>query len=299
MRRIIRLAAFTLFALAFGIFIAGSLLSYQQARFLVDPIVFTPGNPPLPNHQDVRFTTADDVTLRGWYYAPTHPSSGATILFIHGHAGNRDQFHGEAAIFHEMGYGLLLFDLRNHGNSDDAPTTMGLHEIRDVQAAFDFLTTQPAVDPERIALYGHSMGAATAIRAMARIPQARALVASAPYATLHQVISDGVRSLTFGLLSFPFTEITQAATGQLSNADVHQVRPIDDIAGIAPRPVLIIHGTEDEIIPVTHGERIYAAAGEPKQFFPVTGATHNNSFATAGEDYSEIVVPFIEAALRD
>jgi len=300
MKRVLRLFLFTVFALMLGILIAGTVLSYRQAEFLVNPPQYNAPAHLKPNTaQDVDFISADGFTLRGWYVPPTHPTSGAAILFIHGHAGNRSQFVREAALYIEQGYGLLLFDLRNHGASDPAPTTMGLNEVLDVQAAFDFLAAQPSVDGERIALYGHSMGAATAIRAMARIPQARALVASAPYSSMERVLNDGVRTLTFGLLAFPFGSLTQTFTSNLSDANVREVRPIDDIAGIAPRPVLIMHGTADAIIPFAHSERLFAAAGEPKQFFAVDDAGHNSIYIVAPDAYAERVPPFLEAALRD
>jgi len=80
--------------------------------------------------------------------------------------------------------------------------------------------------------------------------------------------------------------------------DMGDVRPIDDIARIAPRPVLIMHGTDDAIIPFAHSERLFAAAGEPKQFYAAIDAHHGNVYAAAPDVYAEQVLPFLEAALR-
>lgn len=297
-RSLRRLMIFASITLSSAIVITLTVLSYMQGRWLATPLRLSlsasPDDIGIHNWRDVTFTTSDGLSLSGWYVPPA-ASDGAALLFVHGHANNRTEFINEMALFHQQGYGVLVFDLRNSGISDGTSTSMGDHEVKDVIAAFEFLAAQPEVDAARIGIYGHSMGAATSILAMPRIPQARALAVSAPYADVVQVFGEGVKRAT-GLPPFPFGQMIAFFTGVVADGNLFEVRPVDVVAAIAPRPVMFIHGTADSVVPFHHSQRLYAAAGEPKYFYAVENGQHSG-YKQADPHYPERILAFFQQYL--
>ncbi len=127
-------------------------------------------------YRDVAFSSADGLTLQGWYI----PSqNGAAIIAGHGIGASR--LLNPVEVLARQGYGVLAFDWRAHGESEGDLCTFGYHEVRDVEGALAWLQAQPDVDPARIGILGESMGAVTAIRAAAELPGIRAVVADSPY----------------------------------------------------------------------------------------------------------------------
>jgi uncharacterized protein len=299
MKRVLRLILFGIVSLTIALSATFSIICYQQAWSLVFPAQHAAGNTPadfgVATYQDVTFTTLDGLQLGAWYIAPTR-ADGATIIFIHGLGGNRGAFLGRAWLFAQSGYGMLLLDLRHSGTSAGEFTTMGLLEALDVQAAFDFLTQQPLVNAERIAIYGHSMGGATAIMAFRDIPQARVLIAEAAYSSLTDNIRERIiRDLP--LPPFVFPQIIVGFTNILTGENLFDVRPIDAIQELNGRPVLLVHGTADFNVPFINAERLFAAAHEPKEFWIIDGAGHGASFDVSPDVYEAHIMPFLEQYL--
>lgn len=294
-RHITRLLLFAVITLTLAVSATLLWLCQQQALTMVyPPRVVVAADAPGENWQDVAFHSADGLRLEGWYTPPDE--RGAALIFVHGFANSRGGMLPEAEFFAGHGYGALVFDLRNHGGSEGIVSSMGLHEVRDVEAAFDWLRSQPGVDPARIGLYGVSMGSATAIRAMAAIPDARLLVSEAGFADLLEAVGRGVTDRT-GLPGFPFANAILWFMGYEAGADMFGQRPLDVIAAIAPRPALIMHGTDDGLIPVEHGQRLYAAAGEPKALYIAEGGGHTGLFRHNPADYERVVLAFIREYL--
>jgi uncharacterized protein len=295
MKRVRNLLLFTVITLTLAVLATGTYLSYQQARALVyPPEISLPAPPETFNGlQDVSFRTVDGLRLSGWYIPPA-AETGAVVLFVHGHAGNRGQFIAEADLIINAGYGALLFDLRNSGDSDGDRTTMGLHEVRDVIAAFEFVSGQPGV--QDVVLFGRSMGGATAIRAMPALPDARGLIVDTAYTSLNDVIGDGVTSLT-GLPPFPWDRITVLLAGNMAGDSMRAVRPIDVVGDIAPRPILFLHGTRDRTILPAHTQRLYDAAGEPKARVLIDGGGHSDLFQVAPETVGPAILNFLADSL--
>lgn len=255
------------------------------------PAVETPGKWGL-EIQDVAFTTVDGLTLRGWYL----PSkNGAAILVGHGIGGARNLETAQVLARH--GYGVLTFDWRAHGESDGDLCTFGYNEVHDVAAALAWLQNQPGVDPDRIGMLGESMGAVTAIRAAAQLPQIKAVVAASPYADLAEAIRNVWRGT--GLPAFPFVPL-QIAMGELQTGlDLADLQPLEDVAAISPRPILILAGGQDPITGPEAGARLYAAAGEPKDLWFEPEAGHLSFLTIYPEEYERRVVGFFDVALAD
>ena len=302
--RLIRLGSFFLFLSVVGFAFILVWLCNLQAKSLVHPRRLAPEKLPtdygIADWEDVTFTTSDDVRLVGWFLPADEASvqykDGAAVIFVHGIAGKRDDFLEVGSILVENGYGVLLFDLRNHGESGGDVTTMGLNEVRDVQAAFAFLTQHPEVDPQRIGIYGASMGGATAIRAMARIPEAKVLIADAAYESFQIVLESGVHDFT-RITASPFSDLIMWFMADKGDFDPTQVRPIDDIGQISPRPILIIHGTRDPLIGVEHAHHLFEAAGEPKELYLVEGGGHGGLIRIEREEYIERILGFLDKYL--
>ena len=153
-----------------------------------------------------------------------------------------------AAMLHRNCYNVLLFDWRAHGESDGERTTFGYEEVKDLAAALDYVSSRPEVDPERIGVLGNSMGAAIAIRGGAALPQLKAVVSDSPYPSLQDSIEVGVRRRgPLGL--WPLRPLALFLGIKTIGVDPDLVRPIDEIDEISPRPVLIMHGGRDELVP--------------------------------------------------
>ena len=233
MRRVLILIATSL---SFIVLAAVLGLTYMRAYFIVHPvrgpILRTPESVGITDYQAVTFPSADGLKLKGWW-VPSQ--NGSAIIFIHGHGGNRTNHLEDAALLTAKGYGALLFDLRNSGESEGEANTMGLLEVNDVRGAAAFVLLQPEVDADRIGLLGQSMGGSTVIMATARIPQISAVIAESAFTSLEDNIRTGVEKLA-GLPPFPFAPLVVSFGQFEAGVDIRQVRSIDDIASISPRP---------------------------------------------------------------
>jgi fermentation-respiration switch protein FrsA (DUF1100 family) len=295
------LALFTLVTVLLASVSGGLWLSYTRAMNLVHPLrtqpAYTPTDKGVARWEDVRFASVDGLQLGGWFIPPDPKGDGATLVFVHGLGNNRGELLDEAAVLASHGYGALLIDLRNHGKSQGAVTTLGYTEAEDVRGAVAYLLTRSEVNPARIGLVGHSMGGATVIRAAARIPQARAVIAESAYTSLEDNIVQGVGALT-GLPPFPFAPLVIWFGERESGLAIAQVRPIDDVPRISPRAILFIHGEQDAMIPVGNSVRLYQAAQEPKAFYLIPSAGHSRLLVANPAEFERQAVGFLNANLR-
>ncbi|GIK66827.1 MAG: alpha/beta hydrolase [Chloroflexota bacterium] len=291
-------------ALFFAVLMSAAILwvCWQVASSLTTDvprvaIVGSPADFGADNWREVTFTSSDGLQLNGWFIPPNVDSNGETVLLVHGHGGSRLDYMNIAPFLVREGYGLLMFDLRASGTSEGDIVTMGCKEVWDVEAAFDFLTQQPEVNPDRIAIFGHSMGGTSAIRAMVRIPQARVVIASAAYSTFQSTVADGVKQVR-PFPAFPIANIIVQMVTWQSDCDLSEVRPIDDIPNISPRAVLLIQGTDDETIRRHNADELFAAARAPKELYVVEGAGHGNIYETDSAEYERRVLEFLSQYLR-
>jgi alpha-beta hydrolase superfamily lysophospholipase len=282
--------------------IVGAYLTYvavRGSRLLIQPEVrpFAPEWPEAPatpgdlglEYEDVRFTTDDGVTLSGWF-VPAGRETRTAVVILHGFGGHRLP---ELAAFvpwvHERHH-VLQFDFRGHGESGEGIVTLGAAERRDVAAAVAFLEHR-GLGP--IALFGISMGAATAIVSAPDLPVA-AVVADAPFAELHHPIANRMREV-----GYPLAELGARAivTGASIRAGLRLRDPIRAVGRIAPRALLVIAPREDRAISWRQMIRLYEAAGEPKELYVVPGAGHAEAYGTAPEAYRTRVLDFLDRHL--
>ena len=228
--------------------------------FLERPLVFQPSShadswhvPIDPRTQDVSFTAADGTKLHGWWLPPEQSQDGA-VLLSHGNGGNVTHRGRLAAdLRRTLGTGVFLYDYPGYGKSEGKPSERSCYASG--EAAYLLLKNEAHIAPHRIVLMGESLGGGPAVELATR-HEHRALV-----------------------LAFTFTSLPAAAKFHypwLPTKTLMQTR-FENLAkiGRCTRPVFIAHGTADEIVPFHHGEQLYAAANEPKEFLRMEGMTHN------------------------
>ncbi len=278
MAHIRRLLSIALLVLLVAALIGIVVISRQEGVDIVTPdrrqASSSPAEYGITTWEDVTFASADGLRLGGWFIPPHSASDGSTIIFVHGLGSNRSGLLDQAAFVVEEGYGAFLIELRGHGLSEGDVTTFGLMEVNDVQGAVDYLETRPEVNAERLGLVGQSLGGSTVIQAAARIPEIDVVVAESAFTSLEDNVAEGVRILA-NLPPFPFAPLMIYFGSREAGIDISQVRPIDVVDEIAPRPLLIIHGRLDRLVPVDNAERLYAAAGEPRQLHLIDNASHH------------------------
>jgi dipeptidyl aminopeptidase/acylaminoacyl peptidase len=241
--------------------------------------------------QTVRFMSLDGTPLAAWF-VPAQRTPAATVLLLHGYGRSKAEHLPKADFLHRAGYNVLLLDFRNRGESGGDAVTAGAREPLDVRSAVDYLVSRPDVDPARIAAAGVSLGSSSAILAMPDEPRIKALVSESSFADLSGVIATSFESL-IGLPSFPFAPITVWIVERRLNADAGKIRPVDAIARIGDRAVLIIHDLGDTDLPANSGRRLYAAASGPKELWEIPGAPHAQGYRAQPGEYERRVLAFL------
>ncbi len=228
-------------------------LVYHATRASVD---WQP--PPSSEVRDVELTTTDGTRIHGWWY-PKEGADGA-VLYLHGNAGNLSHRGGSMAeIRTVLDTSVLLIDYPGYGKSGGSPSEAGCYAAAD--AAYDWLTKEQKVPPGRVILFGASLGGGVAVDLASRRDH-RALVLVKTFTSMPDVAQR----------LYPWLPVRWLMRNRYESlAKLGQCR----------RPVFVAHGTTDLLIPFGHGERLYAAANEPKHFFPMPGVDHNDSLPAA------------------
>jgi len=220
-------------------------------------------------YEEIYFETTDKVRLHGWYF----PVEGArpTILFCHGNAGNISHRLDNIRHLVANGFPVLIFDYRGYGLSDGRPSEKGLY--KDGLAAYDFLANRKGLSPEEIVLFGRSLGVAVAVEIGLRRP-VRSVILESGFTSTREM----ARAIP---LFRPFSVFIPRHFDNLKKLPMIRV------------PKLIIHGTEDELVPFPMGQKLFEAALPPRYFYPIQGAGHNDTYITGGPRYFQTISAFI------
>lgn len=249
--------------------------------------------------EDVEIAAADGSALRGWL-VPGPEKARAAVVGVHGGGGDRRSYLGLAPDLRAAGYTVLLFDCREQGVSDGTGRGpgLGVRESEDVRSAVAWLAERRGRGP--IAVLGRSQGASAAILAAASEPRIAAVVAESGATSLTDLLAAQpmLGRLPRGLVRL-VARVTLFRVGA-PWAVIEQLgpSPIDLVDRLAPRPLLLIHGSADDTVPVDHAKRLFARAGEGKELWIVEGAGHRALANAAPTEYRERVLAFLARSLR-
>jgi fermentation-respiration switch protein FrsA (DUF1100 family) len=226
--------------------------------------------------EEVHLAAEDGVKIHAWLLP--RPSPRFTILFAHGNAGNISHRLDRARLLgRRLSAEVFLFDYRGYGRSEGRPDEQGTY--RDARAAYRYLTETRRVGPDRLVLFGESLGSAVVLQ-LALEGAARALVLESPFTS----IRDMARLV---LPWLPLSPLLRTRYDNLAKVGSLKV------------PLLVLHGDRDEVVPFAQGRRVFEAAREPKRFHRIVGAGHNDTYLTGGKEYWDVLDEFLRAPGRD
>lgn len=244
-------------------------------------------------YQDVRVVTSDGLKLVGWYIPP---QNGALIILQHGYKNNRAEMLNEAAMLYKHGYGLLISSVRAHDYSEGEKITFSVSEMKDLSAWYQFVIHQPEVDSERVGILGNSYGGMLAIRYASENPKIKGVVTNSAFSSLNDTVETSIRFFT-GLPPFPFAPLILWWGEREAGFRASEIDATRWISQISPRPLLLMQGGADTIISTSSGQKLFDAAGEPKELWYDADVPHAQFDTLRAQEYERRVVTFFDNAM--
>ena len=197
-------------------------------------------------------------------------------LVSHGNAGNISHRLDRALLLQaRLRSSVFLYDYRGYGASEGSPDEAGTY--RDARAAYRYLAEQKQVKADELVLFGESLGSAVSLELALSRPAA-ALVLEAPFTS----VRDMARTTIFAPFA-PFVRTRYESLARISRLRM---------------PLLVVQGDRDEIVPPVQGRRLFDAAPEPKRYFAIPGAGHNDTYLVGGEAYWRTIADFLDAVVQ-
>ena len=251
-------------------------------------------------YQDVKFPSREtSISLSGWYIEadPNAP----VVIIVHGiRSSKRDaKVLAPAGMLVNNGFNVLLFDLRNHGDSDkdNGRTSIGNKEFQDVLGAWDYLIKVKGYTPNRIGVYAISLGAGTSLTAFAQEPRVAALFVDSPFANLEEIAKTELAQNHFPTFLWFSANLTARITG----VNLLEHNPSDAITKDNGRPIYIVHGSADTRISVNQTKELQALArsnGANVTVWITDGVEHCGSVFVFPSEYQQKLVSFFHNALK-
>ena len=221
-------------------------------------------------YEEVTFVTSDGVQLHGWFVPG---QSSVMFLWMHGNAGNMShRLDNLKRLHNELGVSVLLFDYRGYGRSQGRPSEQGTY--LDAEAALTYLGSRGDVSSDQVIYFGRSLGAAVAVEMAIRHPPDGLILESAFPSVPHVAR----RAYPFFPI-WPFLRTRYDSQAKIATVDA---------------PILMLHGEKDDIVAIEAGRQLFDAAREPKQFYTVHGAGHNDTYQVGGQAYFDALRSFVE-----
>jgi pimeloyl-ACP methyl ester carboxylesterase len=279
-----------------GLILAFMIIEGFFVMALTQPVPSTIGSPPQFNDEKeylpVTFLSGpENIPLSGWYLPPKNE---AVIILLHGYGDNRTGVLPQADLLIRHGYGVLLYDLRAHGESGGKLRSFGWQDLNDVKAALDYLIELEETDPDKIGILGFSIGGQIAIRAAANYKDIQAVIADDPsFVTMQDTPKPENMA---GQLTHLISRITSRCISLRTGYPIPPGIP-DQIGDISPRPLLLIASGEsagrDQI------RYYYQQAEQPKQLWEIPEAGHGQQLTARPQEYEEKVISFFDQYLLD
>jgi uncharacterized protein len=269
--------------------------AYTVSRWLTRR---SPALSPMPTHlpgvgiETLTCKTQDGIALKGWHIEPAAPR--ATVALFHGMRLNRSDTLSRIALLSAAGYRCLAFDHRAHGESGGPWTSFGYHERHDVEAVARLVRER--WPNQACAALGNSMGGAAICFAGAAAHAFDAIILESVYHDLARAFQHRVgcgypawfRHFRPGIIW-----LTERRLG----ARIHEVAPVAHVAKLAPRPVLLLTGSEDPHASPHEVEALARQLPETGQFHAIAGAAHHDVCEKGGLVYRDLLLTFLERHL--
>ncbi len=209
--------------------------------------------------QSVRLPTAEGKTLFAWFVPVPGQLAAPAVVVMHGWGANASLMLPALAPLHAAGFAVLLLDARCHGQSDDAAFTSLPRFAEDIEAGLDWLRQQPSVDSQRLAVMGHSVGAGAALLCATRRPDVRAVISLSAFAHPREIMRTFLAEahIPYLVLGWYVMRHVQAVIGARFDA----IAPLASMARLRC-PVLLVHGSDDALVPFADAQRLLAAGPE-------------------------------------
>ncbi len=265
-----------------------------------DFIPLTPFVLDLPAEEVTFSPLHGDHLVRGIYIA--NPEAITTVILSPGYRRGFTDVLGMCKHLWAAGHNVLAFEYYGHGSVVGVPITLGYREVNDFLGAVSYARQRA---PEaRIGAMGYSMGGAVSIMGSAQTPEVCAVVADSAFASHWSAVEMAVRQTlhlpanTFRRTMNVLRWITDMVLAARAGYHFHQVEPWREIARLAPRPVLLIHGLDDTVIHPDDSVRLYQAAGRPKALWHLPGTEHIKGYFSDSVKYTTRVIGFFERYLK-
>jgi fermentation-respiration switch protein FrsA (DUF1100 family) len=256
--------------MAYGVLVGCAMIFEEHLIFVPSRYPNGDWHPVGLQCEDVTFVTQDGVRLHGWYCPVPRPRG--VFLMAHGNAGNITHRVDRITSWQRsLNVAVFVFDYRGYGRSAGRPNEPGVYQ--DARAAYRWLTTDQGIAPDDVVFFGESLGTAVVLQLATEVAP-RALILESPFTSAVDV----------GQQAFPWLPVRWIMRNRFASME-----KIGQYHG----PLLIIHGTQDTVIPFTMGQALFARANEPKRFYAVTGADHNEVAVVGGRLYIEAMDAFL------
>ncbi|NQW99252.1 alpha/beta hydrolase [bacterium] len=229
-------------------------------------------------YEAIDFKSGDGTPLHGWFIPAQNKVAKGTVIFSHGNAGSISYHLGFCTWLAEAGYNVIIYDYRGFGKSGGSVGRRGM--IDDVKAAFAYARKRPGIDASRLVSYGHSLGGAQSVTALGE----------SPVIGLRAIVIDG----TFA----SYQAMARVVGGELGASLVSdELAPKDFVNKLTPVPLLVVHGSHDEVVPISQGRQLFEAAGEPKTLFEVKAGRHGTALSDDGGAYRRKMIAWLDQVM--
>jgi fermentation-respiration switch protein FrsA (DUF1100 family) len=232
--------------------------------FFSDRMIFLP---PTSSYEDnaeiIKLNSSNNHQISALYLP--HPNAKYTLLYAHGNAEDLGDIRNTLEYLNQLGFNVFAYDYQGYGTSEGKPSEKNAYQ--DIEAAYHYLTEKLDIAADQIIAYGRSVGGGSVVNLAVNQPLGGLILESAFTSAFRVVIP-------FPILPFDkFPNLKKIPKIKI--------------------PILIIHGTDDQVIPIKHGKKLFEVANDPKLFLSVEGAGHNDLIPVAGQQHSDIIQEFI------
>ncbi|HSI66147.1 MAG TPA: alpha/beta hydrolase [Planococcus sp. (in: firmicutes)] len=245
--------------------------------------------------EEVSMESHDGLLLAGDFLR-SEDASGKAVILVHGFRGEREEMGDFVQFYHEQGFDVLIPDARGHGQSEGDYMGFGWHDRLDLVQWTELLVEE--MDIRNLLLHGHSMGAAAVLMAGGEeLPaEVAGIVADSGYTSANDILSYQLKHI-YGLPAFPLIPVTSGITRIRSGFSFEEASALKQTAK-NERPLLLIHGERDELVPISMSREIHEAAGNQSVLWTVPDAGHVKSYTVATGEYQERLEEFIGEHVR-